>query len=45
MGQSQVHRGDGVIATGIVLALLGVWLVSRTVLGGLPDQILKLAKA
>jgi hypothetical protein len=33
-----------VIATGLVLALLGVWLVSRTILGGLPEQILGLAK-
>lgn len=32
------------IATGIVLFLLGVWLVSRTILGGLPAQILGLAK-
>jgi hypothetical protein len=32
-----------VIATGIILALLGVWIVSRTILGGLPEQILSLA--
>lgn len=32
------------IATGVVLFLLGVWLISRTVLGGLVDQILGLGR-
>jgi hypothetical protein len=30
------------MAVGIVLLLLGAWLISRTILGGLVDQILSL---
>jgi hypothetical protein len=32
------------MAVGVVLLLLGVWLVSRTILGGLADTILSLGR-